>query len=115
MHTRHEARWFRVVVGRWGIVAGLVLAVLMPALPPAQSVQAATRTVTKVDDDNTAGTLRFEISHALENDTITFAPGLTGTIVLDAARGQLVLAQNVTITGPGATSIFISGNNAVNK
>jgi RHS repeat-associated protein len=44
-------------------------------------------------------------------DTITFAQGLTGTITLTA--GQLPnISQPLTIDGPGADKLAISGNNA---
>jgi hypothetical protein len=42
-------------------------------------------------------------------DTITFAPNVTGTIVL--ASQLPIITTNVTIQGPGATSLTISGNN----
>lgn len=41
-------------------------------------------------------------------DTITFAPNVTGTITLTA--GELMIGQALTITGPGADSLTISGN-----
>ncbi len=43
-------------------------------------------------------------------DTITFAPGVTGTITLMA--GELAITEALTITGPGAQRLTISGNNA---
>jgi uncharacterized repeat protein (TIGR01451 family) len=42
--------------------------------------------------------------------TIRFAPGLTGTITL--TLGELQIANNMTIDGPGANLVSISGNNA---
>ncbi|HQU43447.1 MAG TPA: choice-of-anchor Q domain-containing protein, partial [Pirellulales bacterium] len=41
--------------------------------------------------------------------TITFAPGLTGTITL--TQGELPITQAMTITGPGASVLAVSGNN----
>jgi len=107
MHIRHEARRFRVVVGRWGIVTGLVLVVLLPALPAfsTQRVQAATRVVMNLQDTGT-DSLRRVLSDAMLNDTITFAPGLTGTISLTST---LILRRDVTISGPGAASLAFSG------
>src|SRR5262249_23630332 len=43
-------------------------------------------------------------------DLITFAPGLTGTITL--TTGQLEVRDSVTILGPGAGVLTVSGNNA---
>ncbi len=86
----------------------LVVALALPALP-AQSVGAVNRVVTKLDDDNTAGTLRREIATALPNDTIIFQSGLTGAVLLEGVRGPLVLSKNVTIQGPGRDLFFIDG------
>ena len=48
------------------------------------------------------------------NDTINFAPGLTGTITLSPTNSFLELSasQTVAINGPGASQLTISGNNA---
>ena len=43
-------------------------------------------------------------------NTITFALGLSGTVTLTS--GQLEISSNLTITGPGAASLTISGNNS---
>lgn len=110
-----------VGVGRW-LVALLVVALVLPVLPllPVPSVGAATRIVDSLSDgavdaghctDAIAGncTLRDAIAAALPNDTITFQSGFSGTVTLTAALGSLILAQNVTITGPGRDMLFISG------
>ncbi len=63
----------------------------------------------------TAGTLRWAVQQAnanMGNDTITFAEGLTGPIIL--TQGQLELdntSGTTIITGPGANVLSISGNN----
>jgi hypothetical protein len=45
-----------------------------------------------------------------DNDTIQFDPGLNGqTITLNGS--DLTISKSVTITGPGASSLAISGNN----
>ena len=62
--------------------------------------------------DSGAGSLRDAIlmSNASSSaNTITFAPGLSGSITL--TTGQLEIAGNVTIVGPGASSLTVSGNN----
>jgi hypothetical protein len=45
-------------------------------------------------------------------DTIDLT-GVTGTILLTNASRQLPITQSVTINGPGATNLTVSGNNAV--
>jgi predicted outer membrane repeat protein len=63
------------------------------------------------DHDSGAGSLRAAISAAHHGDTINFAPGLAGqTITLTS--GELLIKQDVTIAGPGAGQLTISGNNA---
>jgi parallel beta-helix repeat protein len=65
--------------------------------------------------DGGPGSLRYEIAHAdaqtgayKGEDTITFAPSLDGqTITL--SKVELLIANNVTIQGPGAGLLTISG------
>lgn len=59
--------------------------------------------------DSGAGSLRAEIAAAAPGGTVTFMPGLTGTITLTS--GQLQIEKNLTIDGAGAT-IAVSGNQA---
>lgn len=58
--------------------------------------------------DDTHCSLREAIAFADAGGTITFATGLTGTITLTS---YLVLDKNLTITGPGAASLSVNGNN----
>jgi predicted outer membrane repeat protein len=58
--------------------------------------------------DSGSGSLRAEINKAHSGDTIVFAPSLDGqTITLTS--GELLLKKNLTITGPGAGQLTISG------
>ncbi len=71
--------------------------------------------VTKLADTNDGVcdadcSLREAIAVANNGDTITFANGLTGTIIIGST---LDINRTITITGPGANVIAISGNNAV--
>jgi hypothetical protein len=72
-----------------------------------------TFTVTNLNDAG-AGSLRQAILNANANspaaDTINFQAGLTGTITL--TTGELVISDSVTINGPGAGVLSVSGNNA---
>ncbi len=58
--------------------------------------------------DNGPGSLRYIMNQACGGSTITFAPGLTSPIILTS--GELVANKNVTINGPGARALTISGN-----
>jgi hypothetical protein len=87
----------RTVVPGW-----LLLSVLM-ALPAFGS----TLTVTNTNDSG-PGSLRDAILLASPGDTIDFS--VTGTITLDST---LTIDKSVTISGPGASSLSISGNNSV--
>jgi hypothetical protein len=58
--------------------------------------------------DSGAGLLRAEIAAAHKNDTIVFAPSLDGqTITLTS--GELLINKNLTIAGPGAGKLTVSG------
>jgi predicted outer membrane repeat protein len=60
--------------------------------------------------DSGHGSLRAEIAGAKSGDTIVFAPSLNGqTITLTS--GELLINKNLTITGPGAAELTVSGNN----
>lgn len=68
----------------------------------------STLTVTSAADSG-PGSLRAEITAANNKDTIVFAPSLNGqTITLTS--GELDITKNLTIQGPGAGQLAISGN-----
>ena len=58
--------------------------------------------------DSGAGSLRDEIAATAAGGTVTFMPGLSGTITL--TTGQLLVDKALTIDGSGAT-VTVSGNN----
>ena len=67
----------------------------------------STLTVTNTLDSG-HGSLRYEIAHANKNTTIDFAPSLSGqTITLTS--GELDITTGLTIQGPGAGQLTISG------
>ncbi len=69
-------------------------------------------TVTTLNDGN-SGSLRQAISNANANpgdDTIIFQNGLSGTITLTG--GQLDITDSLTLNGPGANVLAISGNHS---
>ena len=59
--------------------------------------------------------LREAIAAAGDGDSVLFAlpGGSPWTITLTGALGQLSLTQDITLTGPGATQLAISGGNLV--
>ncbi len=81
-------------------------------------VQESPLVVNSLDDhdDGVAGasdcTLREAIAraNALRAAVISFAPGLVGTISLNRALGPLGLNSSVTIHGPGARALAVSGD-----
>src|SRR5262245_59117299 len=60
--------------------------------------------------DSGPGSLRQEIANTAANGTVDFAPGVTGTITL--TTGQITINKGLTITGPGAGVLSVSGNNS---
>jgi hypothetical protein len=76
-------------------------------LPSAAS--ADTFTVTNTAGDESPGSFRDALTEALggEDNTIVFAPGVTGTIQLTNPLPQI--QNDITIAGPGAHLLTISG------
>jgi fibronectin-binding autotransporter adhesin len=76
----------------------------------------ATITVTSLADDGTAGTLRAALARADSlpgKDTIVFKlTEPTAPHIIDLTSGELTSKGNVTITGPGAGILTISGQNS---
>ena len=86
-------------------IAALITFGLTVATHPAA---AATRIVTNTNDSG-AGSLRQALAAAATTgDEIVFAAGVTGTITLTS--GELFFTKSLTISGPGATNLTISGN-----
>ena len=93
-----------------------VLVLLSVGVRPAGAVPPPTYQVTTLADGTSpvpAGSLRAAITYANVNagTVITFAPGLSGTILLASALPAL--AASVTIQGPGASAVAVDGQNAV--
>ena len=62
-------------------------------------------------DDGSAGTLRAAVAAAAPGDVITFDPSIYGRAIALTA-GQITIDKDLTIQGPGASYLTISGNNA---
>src|SRR6516225_6447866 len=66
-------------------------------------------TVTNLADAG-PGSLRQAIIDTPAGGTVDFDPGLSGAITLTS--GELLIAKDLTIGGPGADAITVSGNHA---
>jgi hypothetical protein len=74
----------------------------------------STLTVTSADDSS-ASSLRGEIYAAQPGDTIVFAPSLDGQTITLGSYRDLEINKNLTIQGPGAGLLAISGAIAGNS
>jgi len=94
---------------------------LFLALAASAPIQGLDWTVDITADENDAVcapgdcSLREAIAAAGDGDSVLFAlpGGPPWTITLTGALGQLSLTQDITVTGPGATQLAISGANLV--
>lgn len=94
--TQRSSTGFNTLFVALGLMALSVM--IRPAM-------ATTLTVTNLNDAG-AGSLRATVAAAVATDTIVFTP--TGTIVLTS---PISIAAPITISGPGANLLAISGNN----
>ena len=77
------------------------------ALCPAAWAQSSLVTNT---NDSGAGSLRYVVSNATNNETITFAPNLSGHTIL-LTNGEIALSQNCTINASALPNgISLNGN-----
>lgn len=77
------------------------------ALSPARAVDL----IVLNTNDSGPGSLREVIALASDGDTILFDSSLNGQDII-LTTGQLVITKNLTISGPGADLLAVSGNNA---
>jgi hypothetical protein len=91
--------------GLFNLCARICMAVVCAG---AISAQADIITVTNTNDSG-PGSLRQALADANDGDTIQFDPALNGqTITLTS--GELVVADNITISGPGPSLLAVSRN-----
>ena len=105
---------------RWMVRAAAMAAMAMlacfPAAPRAQA-QTTTITVTSLAGDGSSGTLGAAIVQSAstpsgQSTVINFQSGLTGTILLQNTL-YVCNGQTLTIQGPGAAQILVSGQGTV--
>src|SRR5882724_2324851 len=85
---------------RWRFYLPCVTAAVLLS---ATDALAGTVTVTNGNDSG-SGSLRRAIVFASPGDTINFAPSVTA---INLTSGELVIAKNLTITGPGAERLTV--------
>src|SRR5579883_2027320 len=93
---------------------------LLEALEDRTLLSATTYLVNLVGDtgtgSGTSGDIRYCINQADNpanaGSTITFGTTALGSNTITLSKGQLVISDNMTITGPGASNLTLSGNNA---
>src|SRR5258706_11845406 len=72
---------------------------------------ATTYTVNSAADNGagvgTSGDLRYCLAHVADGDAVTFSLPNPTTITL--TQGEISVQNSVTLTGPGASSLFING------
>src|SRR5215470_19612321 len=98
---------------RVAVLLTAALVVLLPSIMMRSGTRAATCVMNPVvinGADSGAGSLRQAILDACDGSTITFANTVVSPITLSA---ELAIDKNLTIQGPGANALTISGNNAV--
>jgi hypothetical protein len=102
-------RWLNEIRFYPGRIAAIVLSLTVITLP---TLSAATFTVSSTADSG-PGSLRAAVAAAQTSsgpNLIQFAHGVRGSIVLTS--GAIAISQSLTIAGPGAHRLSISGNDA---
>src|SRR5262249_10508252 len=74
--------------------------------PPTPTPSPTPTLIVTNTNDSGPGSLRQALADANDGDIIGFA--VTGTIGLTS--GELLVAKNITISGPGAQSLTVNGN-----
>lgn len=108
-NASHFARRLNEIRFYTGRIVGIVVCLTVITLPTASG---ATFTVSSTADSG-PGSLRAAVAAAQTSpgpNVIQFAQGVRGTIVLTS--GTIAISQSVTIAGPGAHRLSISGNDA---
>ena len=108
-HRNRHGKWNRrAVVLPLAVMALMIGMAIAGARGHRAAAPMASFTVDNTSDSG-AGSLRDAIAAAAPGDTINFSLPPASTITL--TTGELLINKNLTIVGPGATSLTISGNN----
>ena len=96
----------RRIAGALGLTLAVIGAATLSGIAPAA---AATLTVTNCANSG-AGSLRQTVTDAASGDTIKFALSPECSTI-DDPTGTILITKNLTITGPGASVLAVSGEN----
>jgi hypothetical protein len=99
---------FRRHPARSRLLAVLAVSAVVGFGPRVQVAGAATFNVTNCNDSG-AGSLRDAVSNAASGETITFALSPSCSVITETS-GRITVATNLTIDGPGASQLAVSGN-----
>src|SRR5262245_29181302 len=103
-----DCEWTPTTKMKNRFISTIKLAAIAIALLCATAISAYATTITVTNTtDSAPGSLRAALAAANDFDTID-ATGVSGTILLTS--GELLVASNVTILGPGAANLAINGN-----
>lgn len=108
--VRFLSFWFSAML----LAVMLTIALSVARASPSTVLKTSTLTVNTLVDENDGScsdgdcSLRDAVQVAAAGDTIDFS--VTGTITLTLNR--ILIAKNLTINGPGAENLTVSGNNA---
>jgi predicted outer membrane repeat protein len=87
----------------------VTMGILNSAAPTWRAKAFSALTVTNTSDSG-AGSLRDAVSNANSGDKIVFSLPLPATIIL--TTGEIAISQSLTIAGPGANVMAVSGSNS---
>jgi hypothetical protein len=94
------------------VVLAIILTVMLAGrrIDVSRAAACVTNPVVTTNADSGPGSLRDAIANACSGSTITFANTVVSPIVLQT---ELAIDANLTIQGPGASVLTVSGNNSV--
>ena len=105
--SSHTAVWLGSEMIVWGGLGTNTGGRYCGKYPPPTPTPSPTPTLIVTNtNDSGSGSLRQALADANDGDIIGFA--VTGTIALTS--GELLVAKNITISGPGAENLAVNGN-----
>ena len=111
--SKYRPRSRRTVVGKLVLCLVAGVGCVSASVLSAQVAGAATDTVTNCSGSaSDSGSLPYEVVNASSGDTISFSVTCPSNSPITLSS-TIDISTNLTINGPGASSLVVSGNNAV--